>query len=71
METYTITLTAEECQELTRTLIGRLDLDIKNLQEIAAKQKNYKRVADLQNMYDINKSILDKIPVNSRKSLIF
>ena len=47
METYTITLTAEECQELTRTLIGRLDLDIKNLQEIAAKQKNYKRVADL------------------------
>lgn len=70
MEQYTISLTAEECQELTRTLIGRLDLDIRNLQEIAAKQKNYKRVADLQNMYNINKSILDKIPVNARKSLI-
>lgn len=65
MEEYIIKLTREECNELSRTLLGRIDLDIKNLQYNAAQVGNYKEVAYLQHMADVNKSILDKIPTKA------
>lgn len=69
MENYTITLTSEECAELARTLMGRIDFDIKELQE-AAQEKNYKRVAYLQHMADVNKAVLNKIPTQAMKSIL-
>ena len=59
------TITDEECIELQRTLLGRLDLDIRSLQKEAASKNDFEQVAKLQHMYDINKSILNKIPVTS------
>lgn len=70
METYTITLTAEECAELARTLMGRIDFDIKELQDEAAQEKNYKRIAYLQHIADVNKAVLNKIPTKAMKSIL-
>lgn len=70
METYTINLTAEECAELARTLMGRIDFDIKELQDEAAQKKDYKRIAYLQHIADVNKAVLNKIPTKAMKSIL-
>ena len=61
MNKYIISLTKEECTELQRTLISRLDLDIRSLQKDAANNHQYEKIANLQHIYDINKSILEKL----------
>ena len=69
MEQYTITLTADECKQLATTLMSRIEFDIKEMQDKAAKERNYKKVALLQNILEINKAILDKIPTKALKEL--
>ena len=49
---------------------GRIDFDIKELQDEAAQEKNYKRVAYLQHMADVNKAVLNKIPTQTMKSIL-
>lgn len=61
MNEYIISLTEEEYTELQRKLIGRLDLNIRSLQQDAANKHQYEKVANLQHMYDVNKSILEKL----------
>ena len=65
MEEYTIKLTREECNELSRTLLGRIDLDIRKLQYTESQAGNYEQVAYLQHIADVNKSILNKIPTKA------
>ena len=70
MEKYNITLTFEECAELARTIMGRIDFDIKELQDEAAKEKDYKRVAYLQHIADVHRAVLNKIPNEPIKSIL-
>lgn len=70
METYNINLTTEECAELARTLMGRIDFDIKELQDEAAAEKNYKRVAYLQHIADVNRAVLNKLPTKAIKTIL-
>ena len=50
--------------------MGRIDFDIKELQDEAAQEKNYKRVAYLQHIADVNKAVLNKIPTQAMKSIL-
>lgn len=55
-----IKFTAEECRELATTLMGRL-LDIAEMQTQAASEKDTQRVADLQHIVDVHRSMLEKL----------
>lgn len=55
-----IRFTAEECYELTTTIMGRL-LYIAEMQEKAASEKDAQRIADLQHIIDVHKAILEKL----------
>lgn len=54
---YTLTLTQEEVEELERTLIGRIDLDLdRQIQDSTDSQ----RLVRLAKMKEANQSILKK-----------
>ncbi len=54
---YTLTLTQEEVEELERTLIGRIDLDLdRQIQD----STDSKRIVRLAKMKEANQSILGK-----------
>lgn len=67
METYNINLTQEECAELATTIMGRIQFDIPGMQDEAAAEKDYKRVAYLQHIAEIHKGILEKIPAKAMR----
>lgn len=65
---YTFTFTQEEVDELTRTLLGRLDLDLEMKAKEAMKQGKREEVVHLSHLIEVNKSIFRKV---SDKSKIF
>ena len=52
--------TAEECRELTTTLMSRID-DIAEMQKWATSEKDVQRVIYLQHIVDIHRSMLKKL----------
>lgn len=58
---FTFEFTQEEVNELTRTLMGRLDLDIDPQKKDAMKRGNEADYERFKYLYDINKQLFDKI----------
>lgn len=56
-----LSLTDEEMQELERTLVGRLDLDITVQLEEAMRKGKLEHVIRLNHMKEVNQSILNKL----------
>lgn len=56
-----LSLTDEEMQELERTLVGRIDLDIIVQLEEAMREGKLERVIRLNHMKEVNQSILNKL----------
>lgn len=62
---FQLNLTEEECQELQRTLMGRLDLDIapklKEAMAEGAESGDTTRVLQFQHLKDVNQKIFVKL----------
>lgn len=56
-----LSLTDEEMQELERTLVGRLDLDIDVQLKEAMSKGELERVLRLSHIKEVNQSILNKL----------
>lgn len=63
---HTFTFTQEEVNELTRTLLGRLDLDLDPKRKEAAKNGKINSYETLNKLYNINFAILLKVSSKSQ-----